>query len=422
MGFGDRPRLSKACRDSCKPPSAGKPSGFCLNARLLNLTLPPLFEPSLAALPRPLLNWMETCVFPPIPSGRVVTPRRVAVVKSEYCAHIYACPWSGGDLRELALSTLKTFGPLSLFTRHQTEFVIVRLPNDPECQIWREFYAEDPDPQASAKIHENVANYRAPGAPDSCPSHGDLAVHPETVDWSLYDAVIVQDICLPERIVRKFPSVFWSYWIGETGGPSFKASSRRPSPGYRLFLNGSSRRWRVRPSLRSHILEFPYILQDSQTHVRLGAKLWRERSGILLEVNTARSISPDILRRLETIGPVTENIGLPAERLDRLHRSRYFVQMIPKRLWGNSLNEAVAAGCLALANPDSMPNNRSLLMPGLNPSDWESMIRLLEDLESNCERAEEEQQKQQSISNWLLCDRPLSEWEMRLETSRRDPK
>jgi hypothetical protein len=187
-------------------------------------------------------------------------------------------------------------------------------------------------------------------------------------------------------------------------------------------LNGSSRRWRVRPSLRSHILEFPYILQDSQTHVRLGAKLWRERSGILLEVNTARSISPDILRRLETIGPVAENIGLPAERLDRLHRSRYFVQMIPKRLWGNSLNEAVAAGCLAMANPDSMPNNCSLLMPGLNPSDWESMIRLLEDLEGNRERAEEEQHKQQAISNWLLCDRPLSEWEMRLETFRRDPK
>lgn len=54
--------------------------------------------------------------------------------------------------------------------------------------------------------------------------------------------------------------------------------------------------------------------------------------------------------------------------------------MIPKRLWGNSLNEAVAAGCLALANPDSMPNNRSLLMPRLNTSDWESMIRLLENL------------------------------------------
>jgi hypothetical protein len=96
--------------------------------------------------------------------------------------------------------------------------------------------------------------------------------------------------------------------------------------------------------------------------------------------------------------------------------------MIPKRLWGNSLNEAVAAGCLAMANPDSMPNNRSLLMPGLAPSDWESMFHLLEDMERNRERAEQEQQRQQAMSNWLLCDRPLSEWEQRMEAFRRNPK
>lgn len=375
-------------------------------------------EPALSILPRPMLNWMESHAFPPIPARKVIPPRRVAVVKSEYCAHIYARPWSGGNLRELALSTLKTFGPLSLFTRHQTDFVIVRLPNDPECQVWREFYAGDPDPAASAGIHEAVPFYRPPGQPASSPSQGDLAVDPETVDWSIYDAVIVQDICLPERIVRRFPSVFWSYWIGETGGPSFKASSHRPSPGYHFFLNGSSRRWRVRPGLRPHVLEFPYILQDGHTHTKIGALPFERRSGVLLEVNTARTIPPKFRARLERFGPVMENIGPPDERLDRLHRSKYFLQMIPKRLWGNSLNEAVAAGCLGLANPDSMPNNRSLLMPGLNPPDWEAMIRRLEDLEGSPLEAEQEQQRQQTMADWLLCDRPLLQLEKAISTFR----
>ena len=342
----------------------------------------------------------------------------MAVVKSEFCAHIYARPGSSADLRSLSLSTLKTFGPLSLFSRHQTDFFIIRLPKDPECQVWREFYAGDPDQAASAKIHEAFRNYRPTGEPASSPSQGELAVDPDAIDWSHYDAVIVQDLCLPERMLRRFPDVFWSYWIGETGSPSFKQSFRRPAIGYHLFLNGSSRRWRVRPGLGNHVLEFPYILQDSRTHSLLGAKPWRARSGILLEVNTARAIPGEIKTRLEKITPVAENIGAPSVRLDLLHNSRYFVQMIPKRLWGNSLNEAVAAGCLGLANPDSMPNNRSLLMPGLTPSDWDSMLSLLQSLEADPQRAELEYRQQQALSDWLLCDRPLSEWEARLEKFR----
>ena len=380
--------------------------------------MPSFSEPALTLLPRFGLDVMEIHGFPKLPTcqGLRHIPRKVAVVKSEYCAHIYARPWCKGSLTDLALSTLKTFGPLSFFTRHQTEFLIVRLPSDPECQIWREFYAGDPDLVASARIHEDFRNYRPDGQPAHSPSQGDLAVNPESVDWSYYDAVIVQDLCVPERIVRKFPQILWSYWIGETGSPSFKEAFRRPAAGYRIYLNGSSRHWRVRPGNRSHVLEFPYILQDSKTHVLLGAKPWGERLGILLEVNTAREIPPRIRGQLENIGPVLENIGPPAQRLERLHHSKYFVQMIPKRLWGNSLNEAVAAGCLGLANPDSMPNNRSLLLPGLTPPDWHSMLRTLETLEQNPDRAGHIHRLQQSMSDWLLCDRPLGEWERRLET------
>ena len=385
----------------------------------MSLTLPDFAEPVLALLPRRLLNLAEIHAFrrarKTVPPARL----RVAFVKSEYCAHVYARPWSGGNLIGLALSTLKTFGPLSLFTRHHADFHLIRLPPDPECQIWREFYADDPDQAASSRIHENFRNYRPAGESDSAPTQGELAVDPETIDWSRYDAVVVQDVCLPARILQKFPHVFWSYWIGETGSPSFKDSFRQPRAGYHVYLNGSSRRWRVRPGNRRHVLEFPYILQNSETHARLGAKPWTQRSGILLEVNTSQTIPPAVRARLGEIAPVRDNIGTPAERLDRLHHSKYFVQMVPKRLWGNSLNEAVAAGCLGLANPGSMPNNRSLLMPGLTPPDWDSMVSLIRTLEMNPERAGAERLRQQALADWLLCDRPLSEWEKRLKRFRK---
>jgi len=385
-----------------------------LNRLSLNLTFATCAEPALALLPRPWLDQAEIHAFPPIPPPSNHPRRRIAVVKSPFCAHIYARPWGGGNLRDLAFSTLKTFGPLSLFTRHKADFLIVRLPADPECQVWREFYAGDADLAVSAKIHEDFPNYRPTGEPPSNPSQGELALDPEKVDWSRYEAVIVQDLCLPSRIIRRFPTVFWSYWIGETGSPSFKNSFHRPLANYHLYLNGSSRRWRVRPSLRRHVLEFPYIVQDSHSHAHLGSKPWKERSGILLEVNTAREIAPEIRRRLENLGRVEDNLGTPAVRLERLYRSRYFLQMTPKRLWGNSLNEAVAAGCLGLANSASMPNNRSLLLPGVTPPDWESALLLLQRLETAREWGENLQTTQQKLADWLLCDRPLSEWEARL--------
>lgn len=395
------------------------PEAVCFNGNLLRVTLPPAAEPALAILPRPWLDWAEIHAFPPIPPEKSPSPRRIAVVKSEYCAHIYARPWSRGNLRDLALSTLKTFGPLSLFTRHQTDFLIVRLPADPECQVWREFYSGDPDPSLSKAVHETFPKLGPGGDPAATPSQGDLAIDPEAVDWARYDAVIVQDLCIPERIVRNHPHVNWSYWIGETGGPSFKTSFRKPLAGYQTFLNGSSRRWRVRPGNQHHVLEFPYILQDSEAHARLGAKPWPKRAGILLEVNTAQTLAAAIRSQLADIAPVSDNIGTPAERLHRLHHSKYFVQMVSKPLWGNSLNEAVAAGCLGLANPASMPNNRSLLMPGLTPPDWETMLRRLRELEANLESAEEEQRRQQAMADWILCHRPLSEWETRAEVFHR---
>lgn len=386
------------------------------------LRIPEFFRPSLSLLPRSALRFLETGATPDLsfPALGQPPPGRIAFIKGEYCSHVYGIPGDSSDLRALALGTLKTFGPLSLFARHQCDFRIVKLDSAPECQVWREFFAHDEDLKNSRRIHENFRNLRPEGFPPSHPTQGEWAVSVDEIDWKSYAAVIVQDFAVPERIVRQHPSVFWSFWISETGSPCFKAAYHQAPWGYQVFLNGGSRRWRVRPALRPHALEFPYILQDFSTHQRLGAKAWKERSGILLEVNTARTIPGDVRRRLEDITVVRDNIGSPAVRLELLHRSRYFLQMVDKPLWGNSLNEASAAGCLCLANRHSMPNNLSLLAHGTMAANWAELIALVRFCEAQPAHASGLWTLQQSLAAYFLHQRPLAEWEERWNRHRKE--
>ena len=377
--------------------------------------IPEFFRPSLSLLPRSALRYLEIGAVPNLTHPALSNPPqgRIAFIKGEYCSHVYGIPGDSFDLKALALGTLKTFGPLSLFTRYQCDFRIVKLDPAPECQVWREFFAHDNDLENSRRIHENFRNLRPEGFSPNHPTQGELAISVDSIDWKSYGAVIVQDFAVPERIVRQHPEIFWSFWISETGSPCFKEAYRDSPAGYHAFLNGGSRRWRVRPSLRPHALEFPYILQDFATHRLLGAKLWEERSGILLEVNTARTIPKEIRRRLGEIAVVRDNIGCPAVRLELLHSCRYFVQMVDKPLWGNSLNEASAAGCLCLGNRASMPNNLSLLTPNTVPDSWEEMIALMRRLEAQPSQASGLWHLQQSLTAYYLHQRPLAEWEAR---------
>jgi len=384
--------------------------GLAQNPRM---HLPSFLEPALACLPRSALQRMELSAFPGRPTRLPANPpfHRVALVKSEVCPHLYSRPGRSSDLAALAASTLKTFGPLSLFSRYDLDFLIVRLEPAPECQIWREAFQGDARPEESEKIHLAFRQATAEGSPSGSPGQGSFALPAGEVNWGHYDAVVVLDCAVPEKYVRRFPGVFWSYWISETGTPAFKRSYREPLAGYHVFLNGGSRRWRVRPGLRPHVVEMPYILQDSEIHRRLGASPWEERQGIILEQNTARQLTPALRRKLETWGPVRDNLGPPEVRLRQLHTCRYFLQMAPNRLWGNGLNEAVAAGCLALANLSSMPNNRSVLLPELVADDWQLMLARLEEWESHPEIRRPPQERQQFWARHFLRDRPLAEWE-----------
>jgi len=334
----------------------------------------------------------------------------VAVVKSEITGQIYSRPGSSTDWPALVASTLKMFGPTALFTSCRADFILVRESPDPECSLWREFFAHDPDPLSSEKAYRKNRESRPPSGPEPRPCQRESARPVEEVAWGLYDAVFCYDIAVPRRVVQEHRGVFWSYWIGETGTPAYRQSYRQPLAGYHCFLNGGSRAWRVRPSLRTHVVEFPYILESRADHEVLGARPDSERQGVILEKFTSRNLPEPIRRRLESSLPVWNTEENPAARLARLHRARYFLQIRKETVWGNALHEAVQAGCVALANPESMPNNRSLVLPGLAPRTWEEAAVRIEQLEKRPAERSQLRDRQQARGEWLLCRRPLGDW------------
>jgi len=385
-----------------------------LNGGMRDVSVPGFLEPWAVGLPRFGLRWLESRVFPGRPSAQSVPAEipaiRIALVKSELAAHIYTRPGSSSDLSALVASTPKMFGPTSLFTLFQADFMIVKASNDPECNHWKESFAGDPDPAATQRLYEAHRDLRPVSGPEPHPSQGEIALDPAIIDWSRYDAVFSHDLALPRRIVERHRRVFWSYWIGETGTPSYKKSYRGPLAGYHCFLNGGSRNWRVRPSLRSHVLEFPYIFQSHRDHFGLGARPASERRGVLLERVTSEKIPAWFSGRIPTGLPLISTAENAAERLSRLHACRYFLQMGPQTFWGNGLQEAVAAGCLALADPATMPNNASLLLPELGPRSWPEAAELLRRLEEEPAWREELQRRQAERAEWLLVRRPLRDW------------
>lgn len=396
----------------------------CLNVGMRDVSVPGFLEPWAVGLPRFGLRWLETRVFPGRPPARSapkgIPAIRVALVKSEMAAHIYTRPGGSSDLPALVASTPKMFGPTSLFTLFQTDFLIVKASNDPECNHWKESFAGDPDPAATQRLYEAHRNLRPLSGAGSQPSQGEAALDPETIDWSRYDAVFSHDLALPRRIVERHPRVFWSYWIGETGTPSYKGSYREPLAGYHCFLNGGSRNWRVRPSLRSHVVEFPYIFQSHRDHLALGARPASERRGVMLERITSNRIPAGFAEQIPPEVPLVPTAEKAPERLSRLHASRYFLQMGPHTFWGNGLQEAVAAGCLALADPATMPNNASLLLPELGPRSWPEAAELLRRLEEKPAWREELRRRQAERAEWLLVRRPLRDWYNRWEFFRKE--
>jgi len=375
----------------------GFPSRVRLPASLLFMVaIPSWSEFFLGALPRPALRWLESHAEPvgwKNPPPTLPAGFRVAFVKQALWPD-HPTLSHESSYRDLILSTQKKTGMMALYSDWHAHAWMVAEDSAPECAVWQQASAGDPDPAKAWRDRREAV--------------GTLSVahiaSVDDVDWGSYHLVISSNISVPSRIVKKHRGTVWSYLIEETGTRSYRQSYQAPLAGYDLFLNGLFRRIRTRPRLRSHVIEMPFNFQRPSSYAPFGGTALRR--GILLEKQTATRLAPAQLHSLEPWGPVRTVGGSPQDVIRALMESKYYLQFGGNTIWGNGMIEAAVAGCLAISEPRVMPNNSSLVFPGLNPKTWPEVPLIFDRLEKRPEEFHALQSCQQKMAEWLSYGRP----------------
>ncbi len=281
---------------------------------------------------------------------------RVAVVKQDVHDDLYACP-PGRTAAEIVLSTVFRSGPVALFTRLGADFRLVHAEADPECRIWEQKWTECR--WCPLEYFEGFRDH-LPGRPYG---NGAFAVAADSIDWSQYDLVVSSDVSVPARITRQYPRTVWCYYVREVKTSAYSRSLEAPLDGQDVHLTQGFRPVVPTASRRPHNVEFPYFLQYYGCfHELLGRQREEQRRGAFLEHHTDRELQPAERAALIRVVPLVVrgaagSVGADPlavslrEYLDGLLGSKYFVKAAGRPVWGNSMVEAIAAGCLAIGDP-----------------------------------------------------------------------
>jgi hypothetical protein len=103
---------------------------------------------------------------------------------------------------------------------------------------------------------------------------------------------------------------------------------------------------------------------------------------VIVESHTKDGFGPVERLSLSRFGEVRQIEGSIFDVLTGLMASRYWVRLGGRPLWGNGMIEALACGCIGLANP-SFFKNRSLFSQGSVVYDFKSLLTQIEVLEEN---------------------------------------
>jgi hypothetical protein len=346
---------------------------------------------------------------------------RVALVKQDCNEDLYCCE-PGRPPLETLQSTLLRSGPAALFTLFDTSFYLLHTEPDPECSIWKE--KSDPLQWCPVQWFESFREH-VPGRDHGQASFARAA---GDVDWSAFDLVVSVDVSVPERITRRFPQVAWAYYVREIKAPSWARSLQAPLPGQDIYL---SQRYAPRlAKSAAHVVDFPYHFQYvGLYHELLGVAPpdpeGKERSGVFLEYHTARGATTEQLRQLEAFGPVYARSAaddvfdpvsgerIPArsmepEALAALMRSKYHVKWGGRNVMGIAKVEAIAAGCLAISDPE-LDHSAFLLSKAACAAGFEGVLARLREFESSPALFRGELQRQRLRVDYLCCHRPANQ-------------
>lgn len=371
--------------------------------------------PLLACLPRPWLDGLETneLLVPRLGLERLESwfrrfqELRVAFVRQDVFQDLYcADPRLSGV--ELVRQSVRRTGPAGLLVDCQADYWIVQEDVAPECAVWEEKIANNPDPQPEA--------YRAKRnqipAPGFASSFGTHAVKVDEIPWEKYDLVVSLDISVPFRIVAQTRRPIWAYLPGDPGVPTAKRALRDPPGNYQLALTHSFRRYPVRPGLGPRTVEFPYTFLRRETWQKVFPTVGNiSRTGTMVEHQTESLLSPKERAILTGVGPIRKPEGPIQDVAESLNCSRYYFRCGGGPIVGNGIVEAAAAGCVAVGNHREFVS-RSLLCRSNLCSTRAAGVDTLRQLEDDPVRLARFQGLQGALVDYFCFYRPVRQlWE-----------
>lgn len=347
---------------------------------------------------------------------------RIALVKQDCNEDLYCCE-PGLPPLETIQSTLLRSGPAGLFTLFDTTFYLLRTEPDTECNIWKEKW--DPLRWCPVEWFESFREH----VPGRDYGQARFARSVEDIDWSSFDLVISIDVSVPARVTARYEGVVWAYYVREIKAPSWSSSLTAPISGEDLYF--SQRFAPSVPASRPHVVDFPYHFQyfglyhELRGLPRPAHDSTEGRRGVFLEYHTAREASAEQLRRLETFGPVYAHTvaddridaitgeSIPAcsmqpEALGALMRSKYHVKWGGRKVLGIAKVEAIAAGCLALSDPE-LDGSAFLLTPAVSANGFEAVLERLGALEASDSLYRRQVVRQRRLVDYLCCHRPANQ-------------
>jgi predicted nucleic acid-binding protein len=335
---------------------------------------------------------------------------KIAIVKQNVYSDLYRCK-QGLSAKETILSSNLRSGPAALFLVADVDFIILNTSEHPECQVWKEIVTDCKirDIDFFNQFSNSEINVESN---EKMPSQSSLAVEVHSVDWSKYDIVISFEISIPQSITRQYKNTLWAYYISHPCMKTYITSTQKIHDGYDVFLNQRFRKIKIFPANSKHEIDFPYHLHYYGCfHELLNKKLDNSfyRKGIFIEKHSGRILSENQIEQLNPFAPITYQSGSLNNVLNNLLNSKFFIRMggeVGKR-WGNSLIEAVAAGCLILGDPKEFHNN-SLFTRYTSASSFEELMYKLNELNNNEYLYNKEVTKQRALLNYLCFDRPLN--------------
>jgi hypothetical protein len=350
-------------------------------------------------LPRPLLDWAEIHAVAHSASESETKRcldfwrfRKIALVKQTAYQGAYL-PGAGRSWIQAILTAPAHLGPMSFLADLNADYFVVRQTPDPETYLWKEKFAGDPNPEIAFRRIQTWQEKQDDMGVVDC----------DQIRWDDYDLVIGLDIPIPTRIVSKSKKTIWAYYSVEAGGTLHKSSLQKPVGGYHLYLNHCFRRFRARPSNKSHVLEFPFTFQSAASWKNLAKETAggdANRRGAIVDRASWQS------HPSEKPTFMTPLSGDAAAYIRLMSSSEFAIRTDLKTRWGNWALEAIQAGCLFLGRADSlaMPG---ILLPDLVVPDIASAHKKIETLLKNPLYMQSLAQTQVALAEHLAFRRPL---------------